>query len=332
MKTAFMGSDPIALPLLKHLRSEKPAGIEFDCVFTQPDRRSGRGMKLHMNAIKEWAIGEEIEVLQPVKCGADEASFLMERGIELVLVMAYGQILPRSLLEVPPLGTLNLHASLLPRLRGASPIHTAVALGLEETGVSLMRIIPKLDAGPVADMEAVSIEKSDCTGRVIDKLSQACIPLLQRTLPLVQSGKLKFVDQDEAKVTYCRIIEKTDNHLDFSRYADELANRIRAFQPWPGTVFPYRDIDLKILEAEVETCPDRNTAQGTLVVADNGQVYIQCRESRLRLLRLQRPGGKPLPSDEFIRGFPLEDGIQIESREMRPLEAWQPFPYKRKRN
>jgi methionyl-tRNA formyltransferase len=330
MKTAFMGSDAIALPMLQHLLAKRPAGIEIDCVFTQPDRRSGRGMKVRMNAIKEWALEEGIDVLQPLKCSAEEARILQERGIELILVMAYGQILPKVLLAVPPKGTLNLHASILPRLRGASPIHTAVAIGLDETGVSLMKIIPKLDAGPVADVECVPIEANDSSSDVWHKLSNACIPLMDRNLPAIASGDIAFTQQDDDQVTYCRIIEKTDNHLDFSRAATELYDRVRAFQPWPGTTFHYGDTELKILEAEVDTCPEHGQPAGKVKLEPDGKLFIYCGKDRLRLLRLQRPGGKPLETETFVRGFPISDGELVDSREMRPLEAKQPFPYKRK--
>ncbi len=330
MKIAFMGSDAIALQMLKHLQAKRSSEIEIDCVFTQPDRRAGRGMKLRMNAIKQWAAGEGLEVLQPAKCGIEEAQLLKDRGIELVLVMAYGQILPKVLLEAPPRGTLNLHASILPRLRGASPIHTAVAIGLKETGVSLMQIIPKLDAGPVADVEQVAIEKSDTSAEVREKLSAACVPLMDRNLPRIASGEITFLEQVEEEVTYCRIIEKSDNHLDFTRSASELHDRIRAFQPWPGAAFPYGDTELKILQAEVDYCPGHGLPAGTIQLDAEGQLYIYCGRDRLRLNKLQRPGGKPLETEVFLRGFPIQDGELLKSRQMRPLEDKVPFPYKRK--
>ncbi|MEX0323384.1 MAG: methionyl-tRNA formyltransferase [Puniceicoccaceae bacterium] len=330
MKIAFMGSDAIALPMLKHLREEQAAAVEIDCVFTQPDRRSGRGMKLRMNAIKEWAIEEGIDVFQPKKCGADEATLLSDRGIELVLVMAYGQILPKVMLAAPPKGTLNMHASVLPRLRGASPIHTAVAIGLEETGVSLMQIVPKMDAGPVADVQKVSIDPDDKTSQVWDKLAAACIPLIDRNLSRIVSGELEFIEQDDGQVTYCRIIDKSDNHLDFNQPASELYNRIRAFQPWPGTTFLHRDIELKILEAEVDQLPKHGQPNGSVGLDADGKLSIYCGEDRLRLLKLQRPGGKPLETEVFLRGYPISDGELLQSREMRPLEGPVPFPYKRK--
>ena len=329
MKWCFMGSDPIALPMLRYLHSTRPGGIELKAVYTQPDRRTGRGMHLQANAIKSWALDNGIEVRQPAKCGKDEAAWLGMNGIDLVIVMAYGQILPRSILEATPLGIVNLHASLLPRLRGASPIHTAIACGLEITGVSLMRIIPKLDAGPVAAREVVAIGDSDTCSGVVDKLAQACIPLMEKALPALLQGKLDFQEQDQQQVTYCRIIEKTDCHLDFSADARELANRIRAFQPWPGTAFPHGDMEIRIVAALAEDTED-DYLPGMLTIDAEGTVRIRCGQGSLVITRMQRPGGKPMEADAFLRGYPIDSGTILPSRSMHPLEGSQPFPYKQK--
>jgi len=325
-----MGSDAIALPMLRHLRNERPAGIDLLSVFTQPDRKSGRGMRLTPNAIKQWAEDEGLGVLQPGKCGAEEADYLSREKVDLVVVMAYGQILPRCILEACPMGVLNLHASLLPRLRGASPIHTSIAIGLKETGVSLMRIVAKLDAGPVADREIVSITGDDTTRDIFGKLSQACIPLMSRSLPSLKDNSLVFEEQDSEEVTYCRIIDKTDAHLDFNNPAEELVNRVRAFQPWPGTSFPYDGQEIRILAAKVLDTANSDIEVGSLFRESDGSLCIACSQGSLNLLQLQRPGGKPLQTDAFLRGFHLKEGSIIESREMRPLEDRKAFPYRRK--
>ncbi|MEX0331332.1 MAG: methionyl-tRNA formyltransferase [Puniceicoccaceae bacterium] len=329
MRLVFMGSDPIVLPVLQHLHRESPAGFELVSVYTQPDRRTGRGMHLQPNAIKQWAMDAGVDVRQPVKCGQEDAEYLRENGIDVVVAMAYGQILPKSFLEAPTMGTLNLHASLLPRLRGASPIHTAVALGHQETGLCLMRIIPKLDAGPVADCEKVSILKEDTVADVQKKLAEAAPVLMSRGLTRLAGGELEFLEQDESAVTYCRIIEKTDCHLDFNQPAVELYNRIRAFQPWPGTAFPVKGTEIRILEAELEQST-ADASPGTVLASPDGGLRIACGTGILKALCLQRPGGKPLPADAFLRGFPIAEGQCLESRPMRELEAREPFPYKKK--
>ncbi|MFO7724488.1 MAG: methionyl-tRNA formyltransferase [Oceanipulchritudo sp.] len=331
MKVAFMGSDPVALPLLEFLTAERPGGAELDCVFTQPDRGHGRGMRARPNAIKEWAGQREIAVRQPLRCGLPEADLLRAEGIDLLLVMAYGQILPPELLEAPSLDAVNLHASLLPRLRGPSPIQTAVALGLEETGVSLMRLVPKLDAGPVADAERVSIGEGTTTPELHKKLAEACPELLRRFLPALAAGSPVYKEQDPARVSYCRIIEKRDAHLDFRAPAQELERRIRAFQPWPGSSFPHGDQLIRIHEAEAEAGAP-GAEPGTVTIPETGVPTIACGEGRLRVYRLQRPGGRPLPAAAFLRGYPLRGGTVLVSREMQPLEARTPFPYRKKRN
>lgn len=331
MKVAFMGSDPVALPLLDCLVSERPGGAELVLVFTQPDRRRGRGMREHPNAIKGWAEERGLAVKQPLKCGPAEAEHVRAAGVDLLLVMAYGQILPSCLLEAPGLEALNLHASLLPRLRGASPIHTAVALGLEESGVSLMRLVPKLDAGPVADVERVLLGNGTTTPELHGKLAAASPALLRRSLPELAAGRLVFTEQDPGKVSYCRIIEKADAQLDFRASAMELERRVRAFQPWPGSSFPHGDQLIRILEAEAE--PDESgEAPGTVRIGEKGMPAIGCGRGRLRVHRLQRPGGTPLQAEAFLRGYPLEEGTVLASREMRPLESGTPFPYLKKGN
>lgn len=327
MKVVFMGSDPVALPMLRHLVGAESPDFNLCAIFTQPDRKSGRGLKLRPNEIKTWALEQGLPVYQPQKCGAEAAAFMRQAGIELILVMAYGQLLPASILEAAPLGCLNLHASILPRLRGASPIHTAVALGLAETGVSLMRITPRMDAGPVADVERVAIGADDNSGDVHEKLSRACIPLMQRCLPAIAAGTLSFAPQDPACVTYCRIIEKADAGLDFSQPARTLANRVRAFRPWPGTRFTYKGTDITILEAEAVEDAGA-TRPGTLLVESCGALSIGCGGGFLQINHLQRPGGKPLPAGDFLRGFPMESGTVLQSVEMRPLESATPFPHR----
>jgi methionyl-tRNA formyltransferase len=285
-------------------------------------------MQLQANAIKRWAIARGIDVQQPRRCGPAETALLRERGIDLVLVMAYGQILKPDLLAAPPLGVVNFHASLLPRLRGASPIHTAIALGLPQTGVSLMRIIPQLDAGPVADTESVPILATDHPRDLHQRLALACVPLLQRNLGQLLNGSLTFHEQDPQRVSYCRIIDKEDAALDFNQPAAVLANRIRAFQPWPGATFNHNGCPIKVLAAQAanRSC---DAQPGTLLV-EHSSCAIACADGLLELTTLQRPGGRPLPADAFLRGYQLSSGEHIPSHPTRPLEAPTPFPYRKR--
>src|ERR1019366_3881687 len=187
-----LGSDPIALPLLDWLAGDGSGIARVTAVFTQPDRPAGRGQKIQPNAIKAWALTRGLTVFQPAKLTESARIELAALGADLALVMAYGHILGDDFIVTPRLGTLNLHTSLLPKYRGASPIQTAIANGERETGVSLMRIVRKLDAGPVADVERTPIGTLDTAGVVERRLASACVPLLARALPRLRDGSLTF--------------------------------------------------------------------------------------------------------------------------------------------
>ncbi len=324
VRVVFMGSDPIARPLLDALPGIDRR-IEMVGVVTQPDRPQGRGQRTVHNPIKQWALEQNLPLRQPERCGSAEETWLQEQRVDLVLVMAYGQILKSSLLEIPSLGVFNLHASLLPKLRGASPIHTAIASGETVTGVSFMRIIPPLDAGPCSDRETVPIAPTTTSADLIRSLAGASVPLATRALPAVIDRSARFVEQDPNRATYCRRIFKEDALLDFEAPADVLDRRIRAFQPWPGAVFSYANTPLKIGRAR--PADGFGAAPGTLSLNDD-ECRIACGVGSLQIELLQRPGGRMLPVGEFRRGFPLEDGKQIPSHPLAPLVAKRPFPWK----
>jgi len=317
LRLVFLGSDPIALPLLNWLweTAEGRAVAQLVGVFTQPDRPVGRGQKITPNAIKQWALARGLPVYQPEKLDAVALDTLAALRPDLSLVMAYGHILRDDFIAAPRLGTLNLHASILPAYRGASPIQTAVANGEKETGLSLMRIVRELDAGPVADVERVPVAPLDTALDVEAKLADACVPLLARNLPLLARGDLGFSEQDHVKATFCRRLEKSDGVLDFARSAAELAARINGLFPWPACSFQIGDKRIKCGLADVapnvegiaaEPSPSvLRTSPGTVLGADAEGLLISTGEGILRVRRLQRPGGQMLPAAEFLRGNPL---------------------------
>jgi methionyl-tRNA formyltransferase len=221
-----MGSDPVALPLLDWLAGEGAAVATLAGVFTGIDRPSGRGQSVRPNAVKAWTQGRSIPVFQPERLDAGAHESMKGLTPDLVLVVAYGRILRDDFIAIPRIGTLNLHASLLPRHRGASPIQTAVAEGDAETGFALMRIVRELDAGPVAAVERIGIGALDTAADVEARLALAAVPLLERTLPLIARGDLPFIAQDNSLATFCRLLDKTDGVLDFRQPAAALAARI----------------------------------------------------------------------------------------------------------
>jgi methionyl-tRNA formyltransferase len=334
LNLVFLGSDPIALPLLEWLAGEGSAVARVVAIFTQPDRPVGRGQKITANGIKTWALARGLPVYQPEKITADVLGQLSALSPDVSLVMAYGHILKQDFIDTPRLGTLNLHASLLPRYRGASPIQTAIANGEQETGVSLMRIVRQLDAGPVADVERVSIEPRDTALEIEQKLSVACVPLLARTLSHLSAGDLAFVEQDHAAATFCRRLVKEDGQLDFASSAAVLAARINGLFPWPACSFEFAGQPIKIGLADVSAAsgdchPSNTQPAGTVLGADAEGLLVTTGAGVLRCLRLQKPGGKMLPAAEFLRGAPIQEGLVLPSSTLSPLVGATPFPYKR---
>lgn len=328
LKIVFMGSDAIALPALEWLAG---SGLgQVVAVFTQPDRPVGRGQKIQANAIKLWAQGRGLPVLQPEKVGAAEREQLAAFAPDLTLVMAYGHILKQDVIDTPRLGTLNLHTSVLPGYRGASPIQTATACGERETGVTLMKLVLRLDAGPVAGVERVSIAALDTAAEVEAKLSQACVPLLARCLPDIAAGRQVFTPQDETQATFCRRLEKTDGVLDFAQPAAALAARINGLNPWPGCSVEIGGQPVKLGLADVDPSPDgAAAAPGTVLGHDADGLLVATGRGALRLRRLQRPGGKMLPAADFLRGFPVAPGTVLPSKPMPPLVSPRPFPHRK---
>jgi len=344
LRLIFLGSDPIALRLLDWLAGEGRALAKIVAVFTQPDRPVGRGQKVQPNAIKLWALDHGLPVHQPERLTADVQAQLAAFAPDVSLVMAYGHILREEFIAAAHHGTFNLHTSLLPKYRGASPIQTAVACGELETGVSLMRIVRELDAGPVADRECIAIAPLDTALDVETKLAAASVTLLARALPRLSAGTLAFAEQDHGAATFCRRLTKDDGALDFSVPATVLAARINGLFPWPAcaTEVAGQPVKLGLADTTAEVADivapvvdrgsgnpasplNRPAAPGTVLGADGEGLLVATGAGVLRVRRLQRPGGKMLPAADFLRGFPLAAGTVLPSRPLPTLVAKEPF-------
>lgn len=319
LKLVFLGSDPIALPLLDWLAGEGRAVATIVAVFTQPDRPVGRGQKITANAIKTWAQARGLPLFQPEKLTDEVRAELAALGSDVALVMAYGHLLRDAFIATPRLGTLNLHTSLLPKYRGASPIQTAIACGERETGVSLMRIVRKLDAGPVADVERVAIAPLDTALDVEARLAAASVPLVARALPRLRDGSLVFAAQDEAAVSHCRKLAKEDGVLDFNAPAATLAARINGLFPWPACSAEMDGQPVKCGLADVAPAMAGCGASGTVLGADAAGLLLATGDGVLRVRRLQRAGGRMLPAADFLRGCPLAAGTALRSHPMPAL-------------
>ena len=322
LRLVFLGSDPIAQPLLDWLAGEGSSIAQVVAVWTQPDRPVGRGQKIAANEIKTWALSRSLPVYQPAKI-TDEwrLKFAAERA-DVALVMAYGHILRDDFIATPRLGTLNLHTSLLPKFRGASPIQTAIASGERETGVTLMQIVRRLDAGPVAEVERVAIGLLETARDIERKLALACVPLLARTLPRLRDGQLSFTPQDDRAATYCRRLAKEDGVVDLTAPAAAIAARINGLFPWPAcsVVINGQAVKLGLADGVAGTA-----VPGEVVGADADGLLVGTGGGLLRLRQMQRPGGRMLAAAEFLRGFPVAPGTKLESHAMPPLLSAAPF-------
>ena len=323
LKLVFMGSDPIALPLLDWLMGAGSATARLLAIYTQPDRPAGRGQKIETGPIKRWALTHGVPVRQPEKLSEEERAWLAAQQADVALVMAYGHILSQEIIDTPRLGSLNLHASLLPKYRGASPIQTAVACGEIETGVALMRIVKRLDAGPVADIERVGVAPLDTALDVERKLAAACVLLLARAWPRLCDGSLTFTPQEEAKASYCRRLVKADGGLDFAAPAPVLAARINGLFPWPGCSVEVNGVGVRVGLADALS--NKTGEPGTVLGLDAEGLLVATVDGILRLRKLQRSGGRLLPAVEFLRGFPAVAGTRLPSQTMSPLVSPQPF-------
>ncbi|HLP07375.1 MAG TPA: methionyl-tRNA formyltransferase [Opitutaceae bacterium] len=327
LRLVFLGSDAIARPLLDLLAGDARALVEIVAVFTQPDRPHGRGQKLQAGPIKEWALARGVPVFQPERLGPEDVARLHELRADLALVMAYGQLLKDDFLAAPRLGVFNLHTSLLPKYRGASPATAAIAGGDAETGVTFMRVVRKLDAGAIVDAARVPIGPHDTTGTLEAALGRAAAPLTLRCLEALRAGALASREQDETQVSYCRRLAKMDGVLDFSRPAAELARRVNALMPWPGCTLEIAGTPVKLGLAEAASRPP-GVAPGTVLAPEPDALAIAAGDGVLRLLQLQRPGGRMLPAADFLRGFAAPVGAVLASQPMPELVGPVPFPRK----
>jgi methionyl-tRNA formyltransferase len=316
----------VAIPLLDWLAGEGSAIAKLVGVVTGPDRPSGRGQEVNPNSVKAWTGGRGLAVLQPEKLDADALASLRALGPDVVLVVAYGHILRDPFITLPRLGTLNLHASLLPKYRGASPIQTAVASGDATSGMALMRIVRELDAGPVAGVETVEIGPDDTALEVEARLAGAAVPLVERLLPELARGTLVFKEQKASEATFCRRLSKADGVLDFEAPASVLAARINGLNPWPSVSVDLAGLRVKFGQAEAIEPTESSPVPGTVIGWDDRGLRISTRQGVLRVRRIQRPGGRMLPTEEFLRGFQVSPGTTIASLPMPPLVSPSPFP------
>jgi methionyl-tRNA formyltransferase len=285
------------------------AGHEVALVLTQPDRRAGRGLRPGASAVKQLALERRLPLLQPETLGPPQAfERIVAARADALVVAAYGLILPQRLLDAARLGALNVHASLLPRWRGAAPIQRALLAGDRESGVSIMQMDAGLDTGPVFTQRRVALDADEDAGTLHDKLAALGAAALVAVLDDLQAGRARAAPQPETGVSYARKIDKREARLGWSRPALELERAVRAFRPVPGAAASLGGEALKIWRARVV---EGHGAPGTLLAAHD-ELVVACGEQALAVTQLQRAGGRALSAAEFLRGRPVQSGARFE--------------------
>src|SRR5476649_77425 len=307
MKIAFLGTSEFAVPALKAVVE---AGHEVACVYTRAPRPAGRGQQERKTPVHQTAdtLGLPVRTPGALK-NAEEAAAFKALDLDAAVVVSYGHILPKSFLDVPVLGCINIHGSLLPRWRGAAPIHRAILAGDAETGVTIMRMDEGLDTGPMLLAERTPISAADTAESVHDRLAALGATLIVSTLDGLVRKSIDPTPQPEEGVTYAHKLGKEEGVLDWRRPAAELERKVRAFHPWPGTSFELplggKSERIKLLEAGLALA---GGAPGTVTIARDGFPVVTCGVGGLRLLKLQRPGKAAQSADAFLRGFALPAG------------------------
>lgn len=310
MRIVFLGSGAFAIPSLEALLA---AGHEVAAVVSQPDREKGRGLQTAPPPVKAAALERGLTVLQPRKVREPDAQAAL-RALEpdLQVVAAYGQILPQSVIDIAPRGTVNVHGSLLPRYRGAAPVQWAIARGETETGVTTMMIDAGLDTGPTLLARATAIGVEETAPELETRLARMGGELLVETIDGLLSGSVRPVPQDHARATLAPLLRKEDGRVDWSLPANAIECRIRAFQPWPGTTATLAGRGLKLWRARVEPVPGQ-TAPGTITAIEDGAMVVACGEhSVLRVLEVQPENGRRMAAAAFAAGARLKPGARFE--------------------
>jgi methionyl-tRNA formyltransferase len=304
-----MGTATFAVPSLSYLFEK---GYQIDGVITQPDKPAGRGRALQESPVKKRAYELHLPVFQPASLKTDETHQLIEAlAPEMIVVVAYGKILPPWLLQFPRYGCVNLHGSILPKYRGAAPVHWAIANGEAETGVCTMLLDEGLDTGPVFQCEKTPVGPEETTPQLYDRLAELGAPLVDATLQGIIDGNLQAKPQPASEVTYAPPLKKEDGFIDWHMPASTIHNRVRAFNPWPGTVASFRGSSCKILTARVGGSAD--LAAG-LIVASKHSLSVACGDRvLLEILSIQPENRKAVRGADFANGARLQAGEKFES-------------------
>ena len=299
----FMGTPQIATVYLESLIKNK---YNIVAVYTQPPKKKGRGMRIEKSPVHNLALAHNIKIFTPLNFSAEQEKNNLNRlRPELIIVMAYGLKLPNYLLNLPKLGCINIHVSLLPRWRGAAPIEYSLLNGDRETGVSIFKLVEKMDAGPIIEYESFEIDNYINKDELIEKLNILGVKLLHSILPNILNNKIKFKNQDHKSATYAPKISSNMRQLDFNQSIQTLHNKIRAFSLKPSAWFIYKDERIKIIEANFI----KGKWKPSIIL--NNLFHISCKDGKMCPIIIQREGKKPMKLDDFLRGFAFEINSKV---------------------
>ncbi|MBT2581892.1 methionyl-tRNA formyltransferase [Planococcus sp. ISL-109] len=308
-KIVFMGTPAFSAPILRMLVEE---GHEVVSVVTQPDRPVGRKKILTPTPVKEQALALGLPVYQPEKLkDPEQAQKILDLQPDLIVTAAFGQILPTAVLEAPKLGAINVHASLLPEYRGGAPIHQAIIDGKQQTGVTIMYMVDRLDAGDIISQTTVPIEEADHTGSMFEKLSAAGMELLKETLPSIIDGTNARIPQDEERVSFARNISRDQERLDWNKSARDLYNQVRGLHPWPVAFTSLDRTNVKIWRAEIADSV-KTAEPGEVLELTEDAIIVQTGEGALAIKELQPAGKKRMTAQDYLRGPKLQAGDRFE--------------------
>lgn len=310
MKIIFFGSDNFALPSLK-LLSGKKEDIEIISVVTQPDKKKGRGLKVSPLEIKGLAAKLGLNVYQPEKINSETISYIESLNPEAIVVVAYGKILPKEMLEIPPKGCINLHSSLLPQLRGAGAVAYSIIRGFDYSGITTMYMNAKMDAGDIIFQKKVEIKPEDTAGTLSGKLAKEGAKLLYSTLRKVKEGKISSFSQDESKATYAPMLKKADGLIDWTKSAEEIFNLVRGLNPWPSAYTYLKGKLFKIYKTEINYASSKSANPGNIVEVAKNKLLVATGKGNLSILEVQLEGKRKVSIGEFLAGHKLEKGMRF---------------------
>ncbi len=309
MRVIFMGTPDFAVPVLEAIIQ---AGHTVIGVYTQPDKPKGRGKSMQYTPVKEKALEHQIPVYQPVRVREPEViEEIRNLQPDIIIVVAFGQILPEELLAIPPYGCVNVHASLLPKYRGAAPIQRVIMDGEKESGVTTMYMAKGLDTGDMIEQLVVPIDAKETGGSYHDKLAEAGARLCISTMEKIEAGTAPRIPQDDSRSCYAHMLKKSMGELDFEQPAEGLERLVRGLNPWPSAYTQLQGKNLKIYEADVVEIPENQQREpGMITAVDKKSFTIQCNPGGLRVTQLQLEGKKRMNTDAFLLGFTVEEGMR----------------------